>query len=91
MNPDAIPRTSEVRLDLSVLAFTLAVAVVTGLVFAFVPLFHIRGDRVGQAVKDAGVRTTGGTRVWVRSGLVIAEVAPRSRSSSAPGCSFAAS
>jgi predicted permease len=30
---------------------------------------------VGEAVKDAGSRTTSGARVWVRSGLVVAEVA----------------
>jgi putative ABC transport system permease protein len=76
INPEAIPRTSEIRLDLPVLAFTLAVAALTGVVFALVPLVHLRGDQVGQAVKEAGSRTTaGGGRVWVRSGLVIAEVA----------------
>ena len=76
VNPDAIPRTAEIRIDWPVLVFTLGVAVATGLVFAFVPLFHIRGDNVGQAVKDAGARTTsGGSRVWVRSTLVVVEVA----------------
>jgi putative ABC transport system permease protein len=76
VNPDAIPRTSEIRVDVPVLLFTLGVAALTGLVFALVPLFHIRADGVGQAVKEAGTRTTaGGARVWVRSGLVVAEVA----------------
>jgi putative ABC transport system permease protein len=76
VNPDAIPRTAEIRIDWPVLVFTLGIATVTGLVFALVPLFHIRGDRVGQAVKEAGTRTTaGGARVWVRSGLVVVEVA----------------
>jgi predicted permease len=76
VNPDAIPRTAEISMDWPVLVFTLGVAVVTGLVFALMPLFHLRGDNVGQAVKEAGARTTtGGGRVWVRSGLVIAEVA----------------
>jgi putative ABC transport system permease protein len=76
INPDAIPRTTEIRIDWPVLAFTLGIATITGLVFALVPLFHIRGDRVGEAVKEAGTRTTaGGARVWVRSGLVVVEVA----------------
>jgi predicted permease len=76
VNPDAIPRTSEIRLDWPVLAFTVLVAAITGLVFALVPLFHVRADRVGQAVKEAGSRTTaGGARVMVRSALVVAEVA----------------
>lgn len=76
INPDAIPRTSDIRIDWTVLVFTLGVAVVTGMVFALVPLFHLRGDRVGEAVKEASARTTaGGARVWMRSGLVIVEVA----------------
>ncbi len=76
VNPDAIPRMSEIRLDWPVMAFTLGIAALTGVVFALVPLVHLRGDRVGEAVKEAGTRTTaGGTRVLVRSGLVIAEVA----------------
>jgi putative ABC transport system permease protein len=76
VNPDAIPRTAEIRIDWPVLLFTLGIGTVTGLVFALVPLFHIRGDRVGQAVKEAGTRTTaGGARVWIRSGLVVVEVA----------------
>jgi putative ABC transport system permease protein len=76
VNPDAIPRTAEIRIDWPVLAFTLVVAALTGLVFALVPLFHLRGDNVGQAVKEAGARTTAsGGRVWVRSSLVVIEVA----------------
>ena len=76
VNPDAIPRTAEIRIDWPVLAFTSIVAAITGIVFALVPLIHIRGDQVGQAVKEAGSRTTaGGARVWVRSSLVVVEVA----------------
>jgi predicted permease len=76
VNPDAIPRTADIRIDPAVLAFTLAVAALTGVVFALVPLVHLRGGRIGDAVKEAGTRTTaGGTRAWVRSGLVVAEVA----------------
>jgi predicted permease len=41
VNPDAIPRTADIRIDRTVLGFTLAVAAFTALVFALVPLVHI--------------------------------------------------
>jgi predicted permease len=75
VNPTAIPRSTEIALDWTVLAFTAAVAVVTGVVFALVPLLHL-GVRQGVGVvRDAGARTTAGARVWLRSGLVVTEVA----------------
>ena len=75
INPSAIPRTAAIGIDQSVLLFTIAVAGMTGLVFAFVPLLHLGSKQVGQAFKESSSRTIGGARVWVRSGLVVAEVA----------------
>jgi predicted permease len=76
INPDAIPRTAEVGLNLTVLGFTLVLACVTGLVFGLVPLAHLRNDRVGPALKDAGGRgVVGRGRARVRSALVVAEIA----------------
>jgi putative ABC transport system permease protein len=76
VNPDAIPRTTEIGLDLKVLAFTLGVAVVTGLVFALVPLLHLGAVRTAQAFRESSARTTAGrARLWFRSALVIGEVA----------------
>ena len=75
-NPDAIPRTADIGLDWTVLAFTLGVAVVTGLIFALVPLMHLGAVRAAQAFREAGTRTTAGkARLWFRSALVIGEVA----------------
>jgi putative ABC transport system permease protein len=76
VNPDAIPRTAEIGLDQKVLAFTLGVAVVTGLVFALVPLFHLGAVKTTQAFREASTRTTAGrARLWFRSALVVGEVA----------------
>ena len=76
VNPDAIPRTTEVSLDWSVLAFTLGVSAVTGLIFGFVPLLHLGRDRVGSTLKDSGSRSSTGTvRSGLRSALVVGEVA----------------
>ena len=75
-NPESIPRSSEIALDPAVLAFTLAVSVLTGLLFGMAPLLHLRERVVTLALKESGQRTTAGTaRARVRSGLVMAEVA----------------
>ena len=76
VSPNAVPRSTEITLDWQVLAFTAVVATVTGLVFALVPLLHLGLRRGGAALRESGTRTTaGGARVWVRSSLVVAEIA----------------
>ncbi len=75
IDPSAIPRTAEITIDPAVLAFTLVVAAGTGLVFAFVPLLHLGARRLNEAFRESSTRTTSGARVWMRSGLVVAEVA----------------
>ena len=76
INPDAIPRSAEVTVDLTVLGFTLGVAAITGLIFALVPLAHLSTLRASQVVRESGTRTTAGrARVWTRAALVVAEVA----------------
>jgi putative ABC transport system permease protein len=76
VSPNAIPRTAEIGLDWRVLGFTLAVTIVTGLIFGLVPLAHLGPDRAGQALKESGTRTTAGAaRARVRSALVVVEVA----------------
>ena len=76
VSPNAVPRSTEITLDWQVLAFTAVVAIGTGLVFALVPLLHLGLRRGGAALRESGTRTTaGGARVWVRSSLVVAEIA----------------
>jgi putative ABC transport system permease protein len=76
VNPNAIPRTAEIAVDWTVLAFTLGLAVVTGLIFALVPLLHVGRNRATDAFRESSTRTTaGGARAWMRSLLVIGEVA----------------
>jgi putative ABC transport system permease protein len=74
VNPDAIPRTAEITMDVRVLLFTLGVTVATGLIFALVPLLHIGTVRATWAFREASARTTAGAgRVWARSALIIIE------------------
>jgi putative ABC transport system permease protein len=76
VNPTAIPRSSEVSLDWNVMAFTLAVAGVTALVFGIVPLLHLGRDRVARALRDSGSRSAAGSvRARLRAALVVGEVA----------------
>jgi putative ABC transport system permease protein len=75
-NPDSLPRSGEVTLDPLVLAFTLAVSLLTGLIFGLAPLLHLRERAVNSALKESGQRSTAGAaRTWVRKVLVMAEVA----------------
>jgi predicted permease len=75
VNPDALPRTTEVGVDWRVLLFTLGVAALTGIVFGLVPLAHLKRG-VGQTLKESGTRSaTGSARARLRSGLVVVEVA----------------
>ena len=75
-NPDSIPRAAEIGLDLNVLAFTLLLAVGTGLVFGLAPLLHLGQGSMSLALKEGGTRTTSTAgRSRVRRGLVVAEVA----------------
>lgn len=76
INSDALPRTADITVDWPVLGFTLAMALVTGVVFGFVPLLHLRYDHIGLSMKNSGTRSsTGSVRARLRSALVIAEVA----------------
>src|SRR4030095_1939219 len=65
-----------IGLDLTVLLFTLATAVVTGMVFGIAPAIHMREGQFGATLKEGAARTTSGSaQSRVRRGLVVAEVA----------------
>ena len=75
-NPQSVPRAAEIGLDPSVLAFTVGMAVLTGLIFALAPLLHTGGEAMAGALKEGGTRTTATTtRNRVRRALVVGEIA----------------
>jgi putative ABC transport system permease protein len=74
INPDGIPRSREIDLDGSVMAFTFAVSILTGIIFGLAPALQASKADVQDALKDTARTMTGGRR-WVRSGLVVAEMA----------------
>ena len=72
----AFPRAADISLDPVVLAFTVVVSVVTGMLFGLAPLVNLRQHTVNMTLKESGQRSTAGaTRARLRSGLVAAEVA----------------
>jgi predicted permease len=75
-NPESIPRATEITLDPWVVAFTVVMAVGTGVVFGFAPLLHMGDKAVTLSIKEGGARTTTNAgRNQVRRALVVAEIA----------------
>src|SRR5262245_48339412 len=64
-----------IGIDAWVLAFTLGVSVMTGLVFGFAPAFQAWRTDVSAALKQEGRGDTGGQRNRLRQLLVVSEVA----------------
>jgi predicted permease len=76
LNVFSIPRLESVQVDRGVLAFTLLVAVLTGLVFGLAPALQVPALAVHGALQDGARGSTGGRRLaWVRGALVVSEVA----------------
>ncbi|HJU65832.1 MAG TPA: ABC transporter permease, partial [Gemmatimonadaceae bacterium] len=75
MAPERIPRLDEVRLDATALLATLAIAIVTGILFGLIPALQGSRSTPTAALKSG---RTSGARVpgrQVRSALVISEMA----------------
>ena len=72
--PGNVPRADEVRIDVTVLAVTAALAVVTGLAFGIVPAWRALSTRLHEPLKEAGRGSVGPGQHRVRNSLVIAEV-----------------
>jgi putative ABC transport system permease protein len=76
LNPPNIPRLAEVGLDSRVLAFTFAVAILTGLIFGLAPALQASKPDLNETLKEGARGSTGGlSRQRLRSALVVSEVA----------------
>lgn len=74
--PQGFPRASEIRLDTTVFAFTLAVAVLTGILFGLVPALTASRVDLQQSLREGGRSATGGMRqLRLRNLLVVGEIA----------------
>jgi len=76
LSPADLPRVREVTIDLRVLAFTLAVSLLTGILFGLLPALQASRPNLNERLKTGGGSATGGTnRQHLRGSLVIAEIA----------------
>jgi predicted permease len=80
INPGNIPRIEAITLDGTVLAFTFAIAIVTGLLFGLVPALRSARVDLSASIKAGGRNTQGegglgSSRGRLRGLLVVAEVA----------------
>jgi putative ABC transport system permease protein len=73
MSPNAIPRSREIGLDWTVLAFTVGVSFLTGILFGLLPAIQAGEVDVHETLKETGRGVSG--RHWLRSSLVVVEVA----------------
>jgi putative ABC transport system permease protein len=74
LSPDNIPRLQEIDLDGRVLFFTLALSVLTGLIFGLAPALQASRPNLQHTLKESGAAATRG-RHWLRNLLVVGEVA----------------
>jgi putative ABC transport system permease protein len=70
-----IPRAAEIALDWRVLAFTVLVTVLTGMLFSLAPAWHAARGGLGALLKE-GTRSSSGSRgLRIRNTLLVLEVA----------------
>src|SRR3989449_8491617 len=71
--PHALPRTPEIALDAQVLAFSLGLAVVTGVAFGLLPAWRASAPGIEQSLREDAPGATGGRR-RLQGTLVAGEV-----------------
>ncbi len=75
-NPSGIPRIDKTNIDSNVLVFTLAVSLLTTMIFGLAPALEAAKVDLNESLKEGGRGSTGGARRRrIRSLLVISEVA----------------
>jgi putative ABC transport system permease protein len=72
--PNGIPRLQEANVDAPVLIFTIAVSLLTGLLFGLAPALQASRPNLTEGLKE-GARGASGRRQRLRSVLVVGEVA----------------
>jgi predicted permease len=75
LGPKEIPRVNEARIDMTVMLFSLAASLLTGLLFGLTPALRASRIDLNDALKDLSKATAGRGQHRLRNLLVIAEMA----------------
>jgi predicted permease len=76
VNRNNIPRANEIGIDPRVVAFTVLISLLTGILFGLVPALQASKTGLNETLKEGGRGTTGGARQRrVRAYLVVSEIA----------------
>jgi predicted permease len=70
-----VPRLGESRVDPAVLAFTLGVSLVTGVIFGLVPALQVSSGMLTQRLKESGQTSAPRSHKRLSSALVVSEIA----------------
>ena len=73
--PMGLPGSTEPSIDGRLLAFTLGISLLTGIVFGFAPALETTNPEICEKLKEGGRAGVGGQRRRFRDALVVAEVA----------------
>ena len=74
--PETLPRINEIGLDWRVVGFAFALAIITGVVCGLAPAVAALRTSVNDTLKDGGrTGTAGSGHAWLRSALVVGEIA----------------
>ena len=75
MDPGRVPRLDEVAIDGRVLAFTLLISLLTGVIFGLIPALQVFKADFVDALKEGSKGSAGAVRQLARRTLVVFEVA----------------
>jgi len=73
--PETLPRIDEISLDWRVVLFAVGLSLLTGIACGVIPAFAALKTSVNETLKEGGRTGSAPGHLWMRSGLVIGEIA----------------
>jgi putative ABC transport system permease protein len=73
--PDSMPRVDSISIDVGVISFALLLALLTGTLSSLAPAFAALRTNLTATLKEGERSAAGASHSWLRSGLVVIEIA----------------